>query len=76
MNQSSLYSSQSEIRNGYRDQLIHYYNKGIGNVSEIAEVTITKNLIAVIEKRYKQLGGSLPISKLEILRERGKKWPL
>ena len=75
MNQSS-YSSQSTVRSGYKDQLIHYYNKGIGKVSEIAEVTITKNLIATIEKRYKQLGGSLPISKLEILRERGKKWPL
>ena len=75
MSQSS-YSSQSTIRSGYKDQLIHYYNKGIGKVSEIAEVTITKKLIAVIEKRYKQLGGSLPISKLEILRERGKKWPL
>ena len=75
MSQSS-YSSQSTIRNGYKDQLIHYYNKGIGKVSEIAEVTNTKELIAVIEKRYKQLGGSLPISKLEILRERGKKWPL
>ena len=70
------YNSRTTIRSGYRDQLIHYYNKGIGKVSEIAEVTITKNLIAVIEKRYKQLGGSLPISKLEILRERGKKWPL
>tara|TARA_R100000501_G_C2617050_1_gene110547 strand:- start:759 stop:986 length:228 start_codon:yes stop_codon:yes gene_type:complete len=75
MSQSS-YNSQSTVRSGYKDQLIHYYNKGIGKVSEIAEVTITKNLIATIEKRYKQLGGLLPISKLEILRERGKKWPL
>ena len=73
---SSLYSSQSEIRNGYRDQLIHYYNKGIGNVSEIAEVTITENLIAIIERRYQQLGGILPISKIDILKERGKKWRL
>ena len=75
MNQS-LYSSQSAIRNGYKDQLIHYYNIGIGGVSEISEVTITKKLIATIEKRYKQLGGILPIPKMEILRAKGKKWRL
>ena len=75
MSQSS-YSSQSTIRNGYKDQLIHYYNIGIGGVSEIAEVTITKNLIATIERRYKQLGGILPIPKIEILREKGKRWHL
>ena len=75
MSQSS-YSSQSTIRNGYKDQLIHYYNIGIGGVSEIAEVTITKDLIATIERRYKQLGGILPIPKIEILREKGKRWHL
>ena len=72
----SSYSSQSTIRNGYKDQLIHYYNIGIGNVSEIAEVTITKDLIATIERRYKQLGGILPIPKIEILKEKGKRWHL
>ena len=70
------YNSQLAIRNGYKNQLIHYYNKGIGNVSEIAEVLITKNLIAVIEKRYRQLGGMLPIPNIEVLKEKGKKWRL
>ena len=70
------YNSQLVIKNGYKDQLIHYYNKGIGKVSEIAEVLITKELISVIERRYKQLGGMLPISQLDILRAKGKKWRL
>ena len=70
------YNSQLAIRNGYKDQLIHYYNIGIGNKSEIADVLITENLISIIEKRYKQLGGMLPLSKIEILREKGKKWRL
>ena len=70
------YNSQLAIRNGYKDQLIHYYNKGIGKISEIAEVLITKDLISVIERRYKQLGGVLPVSQREILKEKGKKWRL
>ena len=70
------YNSQLAIRNGYKNQLIHYYNKWIGKVSEIAEVLITKGLISVIERRYKQLGGMLPISQLDILRAKGKKWRL
>ena len=70
------YNSQLAIKNGYKDQLIHYYNKGIGKISEIAEVLITKDLISIIETRYKQLGGVLPISEREILKEKGKKWRL
>ena len=70
------YNSQLATRNGYKDQLIHYYNKGIGEISEIADVVITKDLISIIEKRYKQLGGILPISQREILKEKGKKWRL
>ena len=70
------YNSQLAIRNGYKNQLIHYYNKGIGNKSEIAEVLITKNLIAIIEKRYRQLGGMLPVSQLDILKAKGKEWRL
>jgi len=67
------YNSQLSIKNGYKNQLIHYYNKGIGQTSEIAEVLITKDLISTIEKRYKELGGILPISQREILKEKGKK---
>ena len=67
-------SSQLAIKNGYKNQLIHYYNKGIGEVSEIADVLITEELISIIEKRYKQLGGMLPVSQLDILKAKGKKW--
>ena len=70
------YNSQLAIKNGYKNQLIYYYNKGIGGRSEIADVIITKDLISIIEKRYKQLGGMLPISQKEILKEKGKKWRL
>ena len=70
------YNSQLAIKNGYKNQLIHYYNKGIGEVSEIADVLITEELISTIEKRYKQLGGTLPISQLDILKAKGKKWGL
>ena len=70
------YNSQLSIRNGYKDQLIHYYNKGIGERSEIADVVITKDLISIIEKRYKQLGGILPISQLEVVKQKGKRWKL
>ena len=70
------YNSQLSIRNGYKDQLIHYYNKGIGERSEIADVVITKDLISTIEKRYEQLGGILPISQLEVVKQKGKRWKL
>jgi len=70
------YNSKLAIRNGYKDQLIHYYNNGIGKPSEIAGVLITKDLISIIEKRYKKLGGILPIPREEILKEEGKKWRL
>jgi len=70
------YNSKLAIKNGYKDQLIHYYNKGIGERSEIADVVITKDLISIIEKRYKQLGGILPISKLDITKQKGKRWKL
>ena len=60
------YNSKLAIKNGYKDQLIHYYNKGIGKVSEIAGVKITTTLIFTIEKRYKELGGRLPIRQNEI----------
>ena len=70
----SLYNSMTAIKNGYKYQLIYYYNKGIGYKSEIANVLITPKLIAAVEKRYEQLGGFLPISKTEIFQRRGQKW--
>ena len=60
------YSNTTTTRNGYKDQLIYYYNVGIGRTSEIAGVTITKTLISTIEKRYEELGGILPIKQNDI----------
>ena len=73
---NEIYSNLGTIRGDYRNQLIHYYNRGIGKVSEIAGVTITETLIKTIERRYKQLGGILPISRKLVEKEKGKKWSL
>jgi len=73
---NEFYSNLGQIKTGYKDQLIYYYNKGNGKISEIAGVIITKTLIKSIENRYKQLGGRLPISAEEIITKRGKKWNL
>jgi hypothetical protein len=73
---NEIHSNLGTIRGDYRNQLIHYYNRGIGKVSAIAGVTITKTLIKTIERRYKQLGGILPISKKLIEKKKGKKWSL
>ena len=54
-------------------QLIYYYNKEIGNISEIAGATITKVLIKTVEKRYEQIGGVLPVPE-RLIEESGKKW--
>jgi len=72
----TLYKNTTTTRNGYRDQLIHYYNKGVGRISEIAGVKITEGLISTIEKRYIQLGGKLPICQEDIDEQEGKKWSL
>ena len=68
------YGVSATTRRDYKAQLIHYYNKGIGSTSEIAGVMITKELISTIEKRYKELGGILPINQEDIEKERGKGW--
>ena len=68
------YSNTTTTKKGYKDQLMYYYNTGIGKVSEIANVTITKKLISTIERRYKELGGILPIKQSDIDNEKGKKW--
>ena len=73
---NKIYSNLGTIKRQYRNQLIHYYNRGIGKVSAIAGVTITKTLIKTVERRYKQLGGILPMSRKLIEKEKGKKWSL
>ena len=73
---NKIYSNLGTIKGDYRNQLIHYYNRGIGKISDIAGITITKTLIKTIERRYKQLGGILPMSRKLIEKEKGKKWSL
>ena len=68
------YSNITTTRNGYKNQLIYYYNIGIGKVSEIAGVKITKRLISTIEKRYVELGGKLPIQQSDIDEKKGVRW--
>jgi hypothetical protein len=69
------YINLSVVKKGYKDQLIYYYNN-IGEKSGIAGCIITEKMINVIEKRYLQLGGVLPVSEEEILEKKGKKWHL
>ena len=57
-------TSRSFIKNSYAQLLLYYYKMGTGEVSEIAGVTITDDLIDTIERRYKQLGGDPVILKL------------
>jgi|10_taG_2_1085330.scaffolds.fasta_scaffold509401_1 hypothetical protein len=51
--------ARRRVREGYREMLRHYRDKGIGERSEIAGSIIRQNLIDTIEKRFLQLGGSL-----------------
>ena len=67
------YTSTANVKKNYKDQLIYYYNH-IGDKSEITGAIITKNLISVIEKRYRQLGGHLPITEKAILAKKDMKW--
>lgn len=69
------YINSKGIREGYKSQLIYYYNNK-GKKSDIAGAIITDKLISILEERYKQLGGSLPIPIKEIKVEKGKKWQL
>ena len=68
------YSNITTTKQGYKSQLIYYYNTGIGRVSEIAGVMITEKLISTIEKRYQKLGGVLPIKQIDIDEKKGIGW--
>jgi len=70
------YVNISRIKRGYKDQLIYYYNNGIGEISDIANIIISERLISTIEKRYAKLGGVLPIPNQDIEAGKGKKWTL
>ena len=69
------YTSTANVKKNYKDQLIYYYNN-VGKKSEIAGIIITEDLISIIERRYRQLGGHLPIPEKSILAKKDKKWVL
>ena len=69
-----VYVSTATTKKGYMEQIIYYYNTGIGRKSDISGVTITEKLISTVEKRYKELGGSLPIKQEDIDARKGKGW--
>ena len=56
---NSAVNSRAFIKNSYASLLLHYRDKGLGKISDIAGATITEHLIRVIEKRFKQLGGNV-----------------
>tara|TARA_R100000808_G_C2121311_1_gene132545 strand:- start:291 stop:599 length:309 start_codon:yes stop_codon:yes gene_type:complete len=43
----------------YKDMLRHYRKEGVGERSKYAGCIIKQNMIDTLERRYKQLGGSL-----------------
>ena len=48
------------VLDAYRMQLRHYFEKGIGNQSDLSKnTTITPKLVAMTINRYLELGGNL-----------------
>ena len=48
------------VLDAYRMQLRHYFEKGIGNQSDLSKnTTITPKLVAMTFNRYLELGGNL-----------------
>ena len=48
------------VLDAYRMQLRHYFEKGIGNQSDLSKnTTITPKLVTMTFERYMELGGSL-----------------
>ncbi len=48
------------VLSAYRMQLRHYFEKGIGNQSDLSKnTTITPKLVAMTFERYMDLGGTL-----------------
>ena len=48
------------IKHSYLELLKHYYKRGIGKISKFAGAKITEDLVATVEERFKELGGTLP----------------
>ena len=51
--------SRRRVLDTYRNMLRHYYKEGLGERSKYAGCIIKQNMIDTLERRYKQLGGSL-----------------
>ena len=52
------------VLDAYRMQLRHYYNKGIGEQSDLSKnTTITAKLVIGTLERYLELGGTLDFIK-------------
>ena len=53
-------AKNEQVLGALRMQLTHYFEKGIGNKSELSKnTTITPKLVAMTFERYMDLGGSL-----------------
>ena len=44
----------------YLNLLKHYYKRGVGKISKFTGAKITEILVETVEKRFKELGGTLP----------------
>ena len=51
--------SRRRVLDTYKDMLRHYRKEGVGERSKYAGCIIKQNMIETLERRYKQLGGSL-----------------
>lgn len=53
-------SKNEYVLDTYRMQLKHYFEKGLGELSDLSNDTvITANLVKIILDRYLELGGNL-----------------
>jgi len=51
--------TKRRILSTYKQMLRHYKQEGVGERSKYAGCIIKQNMIDTLERRYKQLGGSL-----------------
>ena len=59
LEQERAKDAKRRILNNYRQMLRHYQEEGVGERSKYAGCIIKQNMIDTLERRYKQLGGSL-----------------
>ena len=59
LEQERAKDAKRRILNNYRQMLRQYQEEGVGERSKYAGCIIKQNMIDTLERRYKQLGGSL-----------------